>query len=206
MAAGSSERTRSVPELRRHALRTRPAPDPLIPVQALVNTRNLLRGYDLLADAATAQEWLAAGAEGHDVPTVTPDEWAGLVTFREALRGVLLAHATGDPPDPAAVATLHAAGRQHPLPVTFDAAGAPRIEAAGPPTTPAQVAAEVLAALVSVPPDALTRLKACANPECGWVFYDTSRGRTGTWCLMSVCGARHKMARYRDRRHEPPSS
>jgi predicted RNA-binding Zn ribbon-like protein len=57
----------------------------------------------------------------------------------------------------------------------------------------------VLAAWASAEPDRLQRLKACVNPDCGWVFYDTSRSRSGTWCLMNVCGARHKMERYRSR-------
>jgi predicted RNA-binding Zn ribbon-like protein len=43
------------------------------------------------------------------------------------------------------------------------------------------------------------RLKACWNPACRWVFYDASKNGLGRWCNMQVCGARHKMRRYRER-------
>jgi predicted RNA-binding Zn ribbon-like protein len=44
------------------------------------------------------------------------------------------------------------------------------------------------------------RLKACPGPECGWAFYDHSRNLAGTWCSMSICGARVKARHYRQRR------
>lgn len=44
------------------------------------------------------------------------------------------------------------------------------------------------------------RLKACANPDCRWFFYDTSRPRTGKWCSMTICGNQHKSRAYRSRR------
>ena len=45
-----------------------------------------------------------------------------------------------------------------------------------------------------------TRLRACANPDCGWVFYDRSRNQQGSWCAMAVCGNRLKNRRLRARR------
>ena len=36
----------------------KPAPEPLLPVQAFVNTRNLDAGTDVLAEAGTGNEWL----------------------------------------------------------------------------------------------------------------------------------------------------
>ncbi|MEV6965374.1 CGNR zinc finger domain-containing protein [Hamadaea sp. NPDC051192] len=44
------------------------------------------------------------------------------------------------------------------------------------------------------------RLRACAAPECRWVFYDDSRNGAGRWCSMSSCGNRVKTARYRARK------
>jgi predicted RNA-binding Zn ribbon-like protein len=44
------------------------------------------------------------------------------------------------------------------------------------------------------------RLKACANPECRWIFYDRSRNQQGTWCEMAVCGNRLKNREFRARR------
>lgn len=44
------------------------------------------------------------------------------------------------------------------------------------------------------------RLKACRNEDCLWIFYDAPKNRSGRWCNMDVCGARHKMRAYRQRR------
>ena len=41
-----------------------------------------------------------------------------------------------------------------------------------------------------------TRLKACENPDCGWVFYDTTRSRTRRWCA-DTCGNLIKVRRFR---------
>jgi hypothetical protein len=45
----------------------------------------------------------------------------------------------------------------------------------------------------------LSRLKACANPQCRWLFWDASRPGTGRWCSMRVCGGQHKARSYRAR-------
>lgn len=44
-----------------------------------------------------------------------------------------------------------------------------------------------------------SRLKACGNPDCQWIFYDTSRNRSGRWCSMQECGAVMKSRAYRRR-------
>lgn len=44
------------------------------------------------------------------------------------------------------------------------------------------------------------RLRLCANPRCGLLFYDTSRTHRRRWCSMTVCGNRHKVAAFA-RRH-----
>jgi predicted RNA-binding Zn ribbon-like protein len=44
------------------------------------------------------------------------------------------------------------------------------------------------------------RLRICENPQCGWVFKDTSRTGKRKWCSMRSCGNRAKVARHRARR------
>lgn len=39
-------------------------------------------------------------------------------------------------------------------------------------------------------------IKQCANPNCGWLFIDTSRRGNRRWCDMAVCGSRHKAKAY----------
>lgn len=44
------------------------------------------------------------------------------------------------------------------------------------------------------------RLRICENPQCRWVFKDTSRTGKRKWCSMRSCGNRAKVARHRARR------
>jgi predicted RNA-binding Zn ribbon-like protein len=44
-----------------------------------------------------------------------------------------------------------------------------------------------------------TRLRVCANPDCGWVMYDQSRNRTRQWCEARECGNLIKVRRFRQR-------
>ena len=51
------------------------------------------------------------------------------------------------------------------------------------------------AAQLLTSPD-LSRLRSCANAECGWLFLDTSKNRSRRWCSMDDCGSRAKSRRY----------
>jgi predicted RNA-binding Zn ribbon-like protein len=44
------------------------------------------------------------------------------------------------------------------------------------------------------------RLRACDNPECRWLFLDTSKNHTRRWCDMEVCGNRMKARRFKAQR------
>ncbi len=46
------------------------------------------------------------------------------------------------------------------------------------------------------------RLRVCENPDCRWVFVDTSHSGRRKWCDMRTCGNRVKVARHRQRRRE----
>ena len=45
-----------------------------------------------------------------------------------------------------------------------------------------------------------TRIKICANSDCGWVIYDQSRNRTRRWCDKTECGNVIKVRRHRQRK------
>jgi predicted RNA-binding Zn ribbon-like protein len=57
------------------------------------------------------------------------------------------------------------------------------------------------AADLLVSPD-LERVKICAEPACGWLFFDLSRNRSRRWCDMADCGNRAKARRHYRRRKE----
>ncbi len=46
-----------------------------------------------------------------------------------------------------------------------------------------------------------SRLRLCENPDCRWVFYDTTRSRTRKWCGGS-CGNLMKVRKFRRKAHE----
>jgi predicted RNA-binding Zn ribbon-like protein len=193
----------AIDALVRKSLELKPAPAPLRHIQQFLNSRNLLAGCDLLSDESTARMWLAATTEEADDPASQEFDDAALAALRdlrEATRDLLSSHATGQAPNPAALRVLRSAGAGARMSIDFDSAGRPTLLSPIDSRGIRRVVDDVMTALAAAPPDQLQRLKACSNPGCGWVFYDTSRSRSGTWCLMNVCGARHKMEKYRSRR------
>ena len=202
-ASGSEIETPAVENLVDKALSLKPAPAPLDHVQLLLNTRNLLGGYDLLSDETTARRCIAviARKDGRGAPRdVDEAALSQLREVREAVRVLLLSHATGTREGGEALERLRAAGAAVRLSVDVDDSGSPVVVPPSDSRGLQRITAQVMAAVVSADRDQLHRLKACVNPDCGWVFFDTSRSRSGTWCAMNVCGARHKMERYRNRR------
>jgi predicted RNA-binding Zn ribbon-like protein len=48
----------------------------------------------------------------------------------------------------------------------------------------------------------LERIRICANPQCGWLFLDSSRNRSRRWCSMDSCGNRAKARRFYQRHQQ----
>lgn len=42
----------------------------------------------------------------------------------------------------------------------------------------------------------LSRVKMCADPDCGWLFVDRSKNGRRSWCSMQDCGNRAKARRF----------
>jgi len=43
-------------------------------------------------------------------------------------------------------------------------------------------------------------IRACENPDCRWLFLDTSKNHTRRWCDMKLCGNRMKARRFKAQR------
>jgi predicted RNA-binding Zn ribbon-like protein len=169
-----------------------PAPGPLRLVQEFVNTLDAEEGRDLLADPRTFSAWLQKHGLALARPAPGDRDIAALTELREALRSLLRVNAGGEA-DPAAAALVNRLSAGAPVQVELGPDGAAALRGAG--VTAALLAAAATAMLDGSWP----RLKACADPECGWAFYDRSRNRSGQWCDMAVCGSRHKVRAYRSR-------
>jgi predicted RNA-binding Zn ribbon-like protein len=178
---------------------TKPAPGPLRRVQALINTLDRETNDDRLADREGARPLLVelgllrphAPLDGRDLDAVTG--------VREALHALVVHNSGGPQPDARALRPLRDLGDQALLRVRVDAAGAVAV-------APADDSVRArLAGLLTVVSEAQRAgtwalLKACANDECLWAFYDRSRNHGGTWCDMSGCGNKLKNREFRARR------
>jgi predicted RNA-binding Zn ribbon-like protein len=177
---------------------SKPAPEPLVLVQALVNTVELPEGSDRLADQADARPWLVDNqllAPHADLTDADLDLVRGM---REALRVLLVRNAGGPAPSDAALATLRSSAARWTAHASLDDEGEVRLSADG------DCVRDRLMELMLIIRDAQrdgtwARLKACANDECQWAFYDRSRNHGGTWCEMAACGNKLKNRAFRAR-------
>jgi predicted RNA-binding Zn ribbon-like protein len=181
----------------------KPAPGRLALVQDFINTRNYFRGGDLLGDVeeATARLTELGMLEGGE--RIGEAERRRLVAFREALRGLLLSHNDVDVANYPSedVSTLNELVRLATLRVRFGPDGRPSLEPAAGGGPAERIMARLLSEVVQAEAEGRWgRLKACCNEGCRWAFYDASKNGMGRWCDMGVCGARHKMRRYRERK------
>lgn len=177
----------------------KPAPEPLRRVQALINTVDWESGRDRLATADDAQPWLVR----HDLldpdTAVSVDDLRLLIDAREALRALVIQNTDGSSPDVAVTAPLRAITADVALRAAVGTDG--RIEVAPVGDTVRDRLAGLLLVVQAAQRDGTwTHLKACANDECRWAFYDRSRNHGGTWCDMSSCGNKLKNRDFRARK------
>jgi predicted RNA-binding Zn ribbon-like protein len=173
---------------------------PLLLVQAFVNTRDLEDESDLLSDADKARAWLVdAGLLSPDSPlTLTDIELAR--TVRESIRNLLEAGGRQVRDREDELGPLRELADTHRPRLTVGDGGVLALE--NPPhDDPGGGLFELLLIIRRAQEDgSWSRLKACANPDCRWAFYDRSRNQQGNWCNMAVCGNRLKNRQLRARR------
>ena len=180
---------------------SKPAPMPLLRVQAFLNTIDVEDDVDLLAEPAAARDWLIdAGmlAPGSEV-TDTDLELAREV--RDCLRS-LLSSEDGEPPEREAedLAALRRLSAEHSVRLTVGNGGILGL-GGGQAENVGDGLFDLLLIIRAAQADGTwARLKVCANPDCAWVFYDRSRNQQGNWCNMAVCGNRLKNRELRARR------
>jgi predicted RNA-binding Zn ribbon-like protein len=177
----------------------KPAPMPLLLVQAFVNTRDLEDESDLLSDADGARAWLAnAGLLSPDAPMASADlELAQ--TVRESIRG-LLESGDGDMQSAADLEPLRELANTHRPRLTVGDGGVLGLENPRHDNLSDGLFDLLLIIRRAQQDGSWSRLKVCANPDCRWAFYDRSRNQQGNWCNMALCGNRLKNRQLRARR------
>jgi predicted RNA-binding Zn ribbon-like protein len=177
---------------------SKPAPPPLRLVQSLVNTVELPDGADRLVEAADARPWLVDNGLLAPRADLTEADLEHVRAVREALRTMLVHNAGGPPPNKTALAVLRTVADGGSARADLGDDGAVRLAADG------DSLRERLVDLLLIIRDAQrdgtwALLKACANDECQWAFYDKSRNHGGTWCDMATCGNMLKNRAFRAR-------
>jgi predicted RNA-binding Zn ribbon-like protein len=177
----------------------KPAPMPLLRVQAFVNTRDLEDETDLLAEPGSARDWLLDAGLLEGEVEVSANEIGLVRDVREAMRSLI---EVDGGPDSAAerLEPLRALAAGHRARLTVDDDGVVGLESAHH-GRPDDGLFELLLIIRAAQVDGTwSRLRLCANPECQWAFYDRSRNQQGSWCSMAVCGNRLKNRELRARR------
>jgi predicted RNA-binding Zn ribbon-like protein len=163
---------------------------PLERLIGFVNTNDVQASQDRLGDPERTRSWLVA--EGFDVGELGRDDWAAMLAFREGVRAAAAAN-NGYGVDPDAVAALGQAIDRLGFTVRVGAGANLEVasaSAAGRTLTP------LVGALMAAQADgSWSRVKACARDSCRWLFYDTTRNRSRTWCTSTTCGSREKAKR-----------
>lgn len=186
------------PTLRLGDEESKPAPGRLRLVQQLVNTVELPDGADRLADPADAGPWLVDNNLLAPQADLTEADLELVRAVREALRAMLVHNAGGPPPNKAALAALRTVADGGSARPDLGDDGEVRLVPHGDSLRERLV--EVLLIIRDAQRDGTWKLlKACANDECQWAFYDRSRNHGGTWCEMSACGNKLKNRAFRAR-------
>jgi predicted RNA-binding Zn ribbon-like protein len=182
------------------ASETKPAPMPLLVVQAFVNTLDLEEGTDVLTDPDTAHDWLVEARLLDPAARRSASDLNLAREVRESLR--MLLRRDGDTVGGIGegLAPLRKLADTRRARLTVGEAGAIALENAR-----NQDLGDALFQLLLIVHSAQEdgsweRLKVCANDECQWAFFDRSRNQQGSWCDMAVCGNRLKNRQLRARR------
>ncbi|HET8975760.1 MAG TPA: CGNR zinc finger domain-containing protein [Solirubrobacterales bacterium] len=176
----------------------KPAPLPLLAVQAFANTLDVEDSMDHLETPEAFAAWLRDTELGTGGIRVDVRELAGARRLRDAVRRLLVANTRGTT-DEAAGRALARLAQTYRVQLAVDPTG--KLE---PDVSPATKAEQLVPQLLGIifyaqATGTWERLKLCENPECLWAFYDNSRNRSGSWCRMGLCGNRIKNRAYRER-------
>jgi predicted RNA-binding Zn ribbon-like protein len=178
---------------------TKPAPMPLLLVQAFLNTRYIEGDSDLLIDPATARPWLVETQLLPRTASVTAAELEVARGMRESIRR-LLSFRCVEANSALVLRPLRELASAHSACFTVDDHGRLRLD-----NPRHNDLGDGMFDLLLIVRDAQergswSRLKVCGNSDCRWVFYDRSRNQQGHWCQMAVCGNRLKNRAFRARR------
>jgi predicted RNA-binding Zn ribbon-like protein len=165
-----------------------------------VNTNDIEAGRDALETPQQLHDWLVVSGAIEAGDRVTREAHARARAVREGLRALGLANNGGALEEESISAMNRAVRRSSLVPAVTDSTTWRLAPAAG---GVDGYLARLMSTLVAAMADgSWSRVKACRNDACHWLFFDQSKNHSGTWCSMAECGSRMKARAYRARRRE----
>lgn len=167
--------------------------NPALDLAGTLKWRGTASPEELLCTAEDLQEWVRqSGLLDHE-PEISVTDLTRAKELREAIYQVATAAQTGRRSRPAALRLINAIAARPPLTPQYvqDA-----VQTVG--DIDAVLSTLARAAIAAITTDRAL-LKSCARIPCTRLFIDRSRGVRRNWCGMNECGARVKMANYRER-------
>jgi predicted RNA-binding Zn ribbon-like protein len=160
--------------------------------------------WERLHTAGDLGDWLAERIDRVDPGDATDRDLADALNLRNALTGLYLAAAAGEPLPADDVDTVNLYAATPDIPPALGGgqrqAGAGRLRVGQVLSTLARDAIDVFTHLGE------GRVRPCDDPTCRMVFHDESRTNNRRWCSMEHCGNRAKVRAHRERaamrRHE----
>ncbi len=168
--------------------------DSLELIRDFVNTADLERGEDALADAEGLQRWLLSHRLAEPGSRASDGAAATARQVREALRELLRANNSLPADRERATQTLDTAVRAAGLAIRFADGAVVLVPSRG-----GWLGPLLAAVATSMSDGSWSRLKACRSDTCRWAFIDTARNRSRQWCDMAVCGNRAKARAFREK-------
>ncbi|HEX4246365.1 MAG TPA: ABATE domain-containing protein [Pseudonocardia sp.] len=187
---------------------SKPAPLPLLLVQAFVNTHDIETDTDLLREPESARRWLTGAGLLDAASAVAAEELALTRQAREGVRALLVANGGGVPARPSDLEPLDELARRCRPRLSLGANGEVGLESEPGGGLDGGWSRLLLTIRDAQLDGTWPRLKACGNDDCGWAFYDRSHSRRGRWCDMSSCGnlIKNRNLRTRQRGSREPTA
>jgi predicted RNA-binding Zn ribbon-like protein len=168
----------------------KPAPAPLLLVQAFVNTLDFETGDDLLEQDGS---WFVEAGLLDRGAQVAGADLKLARRVRESIRRLLES-------SEADLAPLREVAGARAARLSVGDQGALTLERTGRADVKDALFQLLLIIRAAQEDGTWSRLHVCANDECRWAFYDRSRNRQANWCSMATCGNRLKNRQFRARR------
>lgn len=177
-----------------------PAPGELALVQAFANSIDLLTEQDVFTGPEMLRAWLVTRHLLEKEEAISQEDFGRALTFREALRSLVRAN-NGTACEANALEVLNQCAQRAHLSLHFADDGHSHLQADASGLN-GVIGRLLIIVFTAVNQGTWARLKACSNQACQWVYYDTSKNRSGAWCTMAMCGNRFKTHTYRQRRKD----